>query len=205
MDESERDKDKFLKLIPANSTKMSKRPVTLDVLKSAYIAEGLSVQQLAERYFLTESQVQTIVDEAKLPELRKAYIREGLIKIQNQQLDQAQKLLDIELDFKRLRIIQLEKQLQDFMAYYGRHNDLYKRHPVTGAILHDTDGIPMQIHIPNVTREIMQLKESVTMSDGLKKLMTQLDDIINAKPKADHAGDGDIVDMHEIEGLFRPK
>lgn len=199
-----RDKDKSFKLVPAAETGKARTPVSMDVLKSAYIAEGLSVQALAERYFLTESQVQKIVDDAKLPELRRAYIREGISKIQNEQMDQAQKLLDIELNFKRLRITQLQKQLEDFMAYYGRHGDFCKRHPVSGDILKDTDGIPMQIHVPNVSREIAQLKESVTLSDGLKKLMAEIDDIINGKPKGEAVGDN-VIDMDEVDGLFRRK
>lgn len=199
-----RDKDKSFKLVPAPETGKARRPVSVDVLKSAYIAEGLSVKDIAERYFLSKEVVQKIVDDAKLPELRKAYILEGISKIQNEQMNQAQKLLDVELNFKKLRIIQLEKQLEDYLAYYGRHNDFYKRHPVSGDILKDTDGIPMQIHVPNVTREIAQLKESVTLSDGIKKLISQLDEIINKAPKGE-AADPDTIDMDQIDGLFRRK
>lgn len=204
MEDQGRDRDKAHRLVPAPETGKARTSVSVDVLKSAFIAEGLSVVQIAERYFLTESQVQKIVDEAKLPELRKAYVREGISKIQNEQINQAQQLLDIELSFKRLRITQLQKQLEDFMAYYGRHGDFYKRHPVSGEILKDTDGIPMQIHVPNVSREIAQLKESVTLSDGLKKLMAELDDIINGKPKGEAVGDN-VIDMSEVDGLFRKK
>lgn len=202
--DDQRDKDKSFKLVPSPETGKSRIPVSLDVLKSAYIAEGLNVTQIAERYFLSEGAVQKIVDEAKLPELRKAYVREGISKIQNEQVNQAQKLLDIELNFKKLRITQLEKQLEDFLAYYGRHGDFYKRHPVSGEVLKDTDGIPMQIHVPNVSREIAQLKESVTMSDGLKKLMTELDEIINGGRKGEAVGDN-VIDMDEVDGLFRKK
>jgi len=205
--EDNRDNDKKFKLVPAPETGKQRQAVSLDVLKSAYIAEGLSVQAIAERYFLSVEKVQSIVDEAKLPELRKAYVREGISKIQNEQVNQAQKLLDIELSFKKLRIQQLEKQLEDFLAYYGRHGDFYKRHPVSGEILKDTDGIPMQIHVPNVSREIAQLKESVTLSDGLKKLMSDLDDIINPKgPRGESVGeDANVIEMDEFDGLFRKK
>lgn len=205
--EDNREQDKKFKLVPAQDTGKARQIVSLDVLKSAYIAEGLSVQAIAERYFLPVEKVQSIVDEAKLPELRKAYVREGISKIQNEQVNQAQKLLDIELNFKKLRIQQLEKQLEDFMAYYGRHGDFYKRHPVSGEILKDTDGIPMQIHVPNVSREISQLKESVTLSDGLKKLMSDLNDIINPKgPRGESVGnDPNVIEMDEFDGLFRKK
>ena len=205
--EDNRDYDKKVKLVPAAETGKARTPVSLDVLKSAYIAEGLSIEQLAERYFLSIEAVKSIVEGAKLPELRKAYVREGISKIQNEQVNQAQRLLDIELNFKKLRIQQLEKQLEDFMAYYGRHGDFYKRHPVSGEVLRDTDGIPMQIHVPNVSREISQLKESVTLSDGLKKLMSDLDDLINPKgPRGEAVGDdANVIEMDEFDGLFRKK
>lgn len=203
--EEDRNKDKSYKLVPASETGMAKRlNVTMDVLKSAFIAEGLNAEQIADRYYLSVSQVQNVIEEHKLIELRKAYIREGLSKIQNDQLTHAQKLLDIEVNFKKLRILQLEKQLEDFVAYYSRHGDFYKRHPVSGEILKDTDGIPMQVYVPNVSKEIAQLKESVTLSDGLKKLLTQIDDIINSKPKMDVI-DGEIIDMTEYDGLFAKK
>lgn len=203
MDEN-RDNDKLLKLIPAQGTGQTHRAVSLDVVKSAYIAEGLNTQEIADRYFLSVSQVDRIIEENKLPELRKAYIRAGVSKIQNEQIGQAQRLLDVELNFKKLRILQLEKQLEDYLAYYARHGDFYKRHPLTGEILKDTDGIPMQVFVPNVSREISQLKESVTLSEGLKKLMTELDDIINGKPKGEAADDG-VIDMTEVDGLFKKK
>src|SRR6185436_20620216 len=133
--DDQRDKDKSFKLVPSPETRKSRNPVSLDVVKSAYIAEGLSVSEIAERYFLSENSIQKIVDDAKLPELRQAYIRAGLSKIQNEQLNQAQKLLDLELNFKKMRLIQLEKELEDFMAYFGRHGDFNQRHPVSGEIL----------------------------------------------------------------------
>lgn len=207
MDE-DRDKDKSHKLAPVPETGMPPSiSVSLDVLKSAFIAEGLSAEQLANRYYLSISQVEGIIEEHKLDELRKAYVRQGVSKIQNQQVNQAQKLLDLELNFKKMRLLQLEKVLEDFMAYYGRHGDFYKRHPVSGEILKDTDGIPMQVHVPNVSKEIYQLKESVTLSEGLKKLLTELDDIINGKPKGEAVGDGDgeVIDMAQYDGLFQKK
>jgi hypothetical protein len=202
----DRDEDKTIKLVPAPETGMSRRPVSLEVLKSAYIAEGLSVEGLAERYFLPVDQVAALIEEHQLPELRKAYIRTGIAKIQNQQVDQAQTLMDLELSFKKMRITQLQKQLEDFMGYFGRHGDFYKRHPVSGEILIDTDGIPMQIHVPNVSNEIKNLKESVTLSEGLKKLLTDIDDIINGKPKPTAVGDdGNVIDLEDFDGLFRKK
>lgn len=204
MDEN-RDKDKAFKLIPAPETGNMHRIVSLDVIKSAFIAEGLSGQEIAERYFLAKSQVDKLIEDHKLVELRKAYIREGVTKLQNAQLGQAQQLMDVELNFKKLRLIQLEKTLEDYLAYFARHGDFYKRHPVSGDILKDTDGIPLQIVVPNVYNEIRHLKETVTLSEGMKKLLTEIGDIINGKPKGEAVGDGngDVIDMAQIDGFFK--
>jgi hypothetical protein len=200
----DRDKDKFHKIVPSQGTGQTHRAVSLDVLKSSFIADGLSAQDISDRYFLSLGQVEKIIEDHKLPELRREYIRNGLSKIQDQQVNQAQRMLDVELNFKRMRLIQLEKEIEDYMAYYSRHGDFYKRHPTTGEILKDTDGISMQLHIPNVSREIKDLKESVTLSDGLKKLLSNLDEIINGKPKGEAVGDN-VIDMDEIDGLFKKR
>ena len=104
-----------------------------------------------------------------------------------------------------MRLIQLENQLRDFMAYYGRHGDFYKRHPSSGEILQDTDGIPMQVYIPSVAKEIHALKESVTVSEGITKLLSQIDDIINGKKKQAEVSDAGTIDMDEVDGLFKKK
>lgn len=178
--------------------------ISLDQVKSLYIGSGMSAEEIAKATFLPLAKITQIIDDHKLPELRREYIRQGFIKIQDQQIDQAQRLLDVELNFKKLRLIQLEKELEDYMAYYGRHGDFYKRHPVSGDILKDSDGIPMQLYLPDVTKEIKALKESVSLSDGLKKLLADVDAIINGKPKGE-AADPNIIDMAEIDGLFKPK
>lgn len=202
--EENRDKDKSHKLIPQQGTGQTHRAVSVDIVKSAYIADGLSAQEIADRYYLSLGQVEKLIEDHKLPELRREYIKEGLANIRNTQLGQAQTLLDLELNFKKMRLIQLQKQLEDFLAYYARHNDFYKRHPVTGEVLRDTDGIPMQVYIPNVAKEIHALKETVTLSEGLNNLLSQIDDIINGKPKGESASDN-IIDMDEIDGLFKKK
>lgn len=200
----DRDKDKSHKLIPQQGTGQTHRPVSVDVLKSAFIADGLSAQEISDRYYLSLGQVEKIIKENKLPELRREYIRDGLQKIRNTQLGQAQELLDIELNFKKMRLLQLQKMLEDFMAYYARHGDFYKRHPNTGEVLRDTDGIPMQVYLPNVAKEIHSLKETVTLSEGLNNLLSQIDDVINGKPKGESAGES-VIDMDEIDGLFKKK
>lgn len=183
------------------SIELPTRAVSMELLKKAYIAEGLTEEQISEKYYFPLDQVKSIVAENKLPELRNAYIREGLSKIQNAQLDQAEKLMNMELQYKRLRIVQLQNQLEDYMAYYAKHGDFYKRHPVSGDVLKNSDGIPMQLNVPNVTREINQIKESVTLSEGLKKILSQIDDIIN--PPLPGVDEDDVIDMDNIDGLFK--
>lgn len=210
MDGEDRDSDKKIFLVPSTEPGKAIRPISLDVIKTAYIAGGKSAEEIAKEYVLPIEQVKNLIKDHKLPELRQAFIREGLSKIQNKQLHQAERLMEIEVQFKKLRLAQLETQLEDYMAYYGRHGDLYKRHPTTGDILKDQNGIPIQILIPNVSREISQLKESVTLSEGMKSLLHQIDDIINSPKPAEYVGgteeDGeDIIDMGEFDGLFSKK
>lgn len=201
----DRDKDKSHKLVPQQGTGQTHRPVSIDVLKSAYIADGLSPQEISDRYYLSIGQVEKLVEDHKLPELRREYIKNGLATIKNTQLGQAQVLLDLELNFKKMRLIQLQKMLEDFMAYYARHGDFYKRHPSTGEVLRDTDGIPMQVYLPSVAKEIHSLKETVALSEGLNNLLSRIDDIINGKPKGEQAGDDNVIDMAEFDGLFSRK
>lgn len=159
----------------------SNLPVSLDIVKTVFIGEGLSAKEIAKRFDMPVDTIQRVIDQNKLEDLRAVYIRQGLTEIQNVQLTQAQKLMDMESNFKRMRLLQLEKTLEDFMAYYARHGHFYKVHPVTGEILMDTNGIPMQIRLPNVTKEIMDLKESVSLSEGLKVVLGQIDALINKK------------------------
>lgn len=199
--EDNRDRDRKHKLVPMKETGKARKPVSLDVVKSAYIAEGLSPKEISDRYFLDLNQVKSLIEQHKLEELRKAYIRQGLNELQNKQLAQTQKLMDMEANFKKLRIIQLEKELEDYVAYYQRHGDFYKRHPVSNEILRNTNGIPMQIRIPNAYNEIKQLKESVTVSEGLKELLTRLDDILNNAPE-EELFDSDVIDVSAYDSLF---
>ncbi len=197
MDGEDRENDKKFFLVPQAG--LRKQEVSLDVIKSTFIAGGKTVKEISEEFHLPESQIQRIVDDHKLPELRKAYLVEGLKNIKNVQLQQSQKLLDIENNFKKLRLIQLEKQLQDFVIYYERHGHFYKLHPATGDILRNIDGIPMQLTIPNVSKEIQQLKESVNMSEGLSQILNRIDEIINTPRKAENVySDAVDVDFTEI-------
>jgi hypothetical protein len=55
-----------------------------------------------------------------------------------------------------------------------------------------------------VSQEITQLKESVSLSEGLKQLLGQIDDIIN-KPKDVEQLDPNIIDVTNFNGLFQKK
>lgn len=202
MDGENRDKDKNT-LISTDGP--GNIPVSFDVIKSAFIAEGLSAQEIADRFFIPVHQVEALIDGENLPALRKAYVIQGIQKIQNVQLTQANKLMDLETDFKKMRIVQLEKELENLHAYFSRHGDFYKRHPSTGDILKNSDGIPMQIKLPNVSREIAQLKESVTMSEGVRQMLHRLDEIINKPKDAPRAEDPDTFDITAIDALFNKK
>lgn len=196
----DREYDKKRILYPANSNS----GVSLDVIKSKYIANGQSAEEIAEDVALPVAKIREIIENNKLPELRKAYAIQGIQKIQNTQLQQTNKLLDLENSFKKMRIIQLQEVLENHLAYYARHGDFYKRHPVHGEILKNSDGIPMQIQLPNVSRELSQLKESVTVSEGVRQLLHRLDEIINTGRPAEPAEDPDTFEITDFNEMFKP-
>lgn len=208
MDGENRDSDKKISYLPNKDVKaprlIKREGVSLDVIKSLYIASGLTADEIAEQTYQPVEKIESLIEQHNLPELRKAYVVEGIQKIQNTQLQQSNKLMNLENDFKKLRIVQLEKQLEDYLAYYSRHGDFYKRHPSTGEILKDTNGIPMQLKLPNVSREIAQLKESVTMSEGVRQLLHRLDEIINTGKKKDniYEGEGAVIDA-DYSAIFK--
>lgn len=179
--------------------------VGLERIKNEYIVEGSSVSDLAMKYNVPMGVVEKLVEDNQLDKLRAAHIKHGLAQLQNIQLVQAEKLISLENQFKRIRIIQLEKTLADYMAYYSKYGHFYKVHPITLEVLKDTNGIPIQIKIPNVGPEITQLKESFSLSEGLKQLLSNIDDIIN-KPKDLENLSPDIIDVtNDFNNLFRKK
>lgn len=178
--------------------------VGVEHIKVAYIVEGCSASDLAAKFYLPVQSIEKIIRDNDLDKLRAAHIKHGLAQLQSMQLVQAEKLMDLETKFKKIRIIQLEKTLEDYMAYYSRHGHFYKVHPITLEVLKDTNGIPIQIKIPNVAHEISQLKESVSLSEGLKMLLGQIDDIIN-KPKDVEKLDPNVIDVTNFNGLFQKK
>jgi len=190
MDDENRKQDKKHFYYPESS----RYGISKDVIKSKYIADGLSAEDIAKETRLPLKTIEEVIDNEKLSELRKAYVVQGIQKIQNTQIQQANKLMDLENNFKRMRIIQLEKALENYLAYYSRHGDFLSRHPVTGDILKDLDGIPMQIRIPNISKELIQLKESVTISEGMRSMLHRLDEIINTR-KEDVVDDENVIDV----------
>ena len=179
-------------------------PISMEVIKNTYIVEGLSAQELSDRFHIPYTVVDTFIRENELDKLRAAHIKHGLAQLQNTQLVQAEKLMTLESQFKKMRILQLEKILHDYMAYYSKYNHFYKVHPVSQEILKDTNGIPMQIKLPNITHEISQLKESFNLSEGLRLLLGQIDDIIN-RPKDVENINRDVVDITQYDNLFLKK
>lgn len=181
--------------------------IGVEHIKAAYIVEGCSASDLATKFLLPITVVEKIISENSLDKLRAAHIKHGLGQLQSMQLVQAEKLMSIETQFKKIRIIQLEKTLEDYMVYYSRHGHFYKVHPVTQEILKDTNGIPIQIKIPNVAHEISQLKESVSLSEGLKQLLGNIDAIINnnGQPKDTTPLDDGVIDVTNFNGLFEKK
>lgn len=194
----------LIKLSPMEETGMSHLSIPVEQIKSVFICEGISAKEIAVRFFLSEGQIQKIITDNKLEELRSAYLRQGISELQNVQINQAQKLMNLETKFKSMRIIQLEKILEDHIAYHQRHGHFYKLHPVTGEILRDTNGLPIQLKLPNITKEITDLKETVSLSEGLKQLLSKLDDIIN-KPKDAERIDSETIDMAKFGNLFEAR
>lgn len=202
-DDQKNDLDSKIMLHPSVESG-KRRPVSLEHLKSVYICEAITEKELAERFAISEVEVRRIVKENKLQDLREAHIRNGLAQLQNVQVKQAEKLMDLESQFKRMRILQLEEILKDYMTYFSRHGHFYKVHPHTGDILKDSNGIPMQIRLPNITKEITDLKEAVTLSEGMKNLLNQIDKVIN-KPKDVESLDDGTIDMSSLGNIFQAK
>lgn len=177
--------------------------VVLEKIKNDFVCDGLSPDELSTKYNVPVEIVNNLISQQKLPDLRSAYIKQGIIQLQNTQLSQAEKLMNLENQFKRMRIAQIESTLQDFLNYYKTYGHFYKVHPISKEILKDPNGLPMQIKIPNIGKEIMELKESFTLSEGLKQMLSHLDDIFN-KPKDTEKLDSTIIDV-EVDTMFQKR
>ena len=117
MDGEDREKDKKLNILPMREAgaprSLQRDGVSVDVIKSMYIASGMSPEEISKQTFLPIERINELIGSHNLPELRKAYIIEGVKKIQNVQIQQSHKLMDLENNFKKMRIVQLEKELEE--------------------------------------------------------------------------------------------
>jgi hypothetical protein len=204
MSNDSRELDKNTKLVTDLTIAPADNELNVDALKTAFIVESLDAKSLATKFAISESTAAFYIEKYKLEDLRSSHVKEGLTTIKNVQLSQAEKLMDIESQFKRMRILQLESILEDHAAYFQRHGHFYRTHPVTGEILLDHDKMPVPIKLPNVTKELNDLKESVTMSEGLKHILSQIDDVIN-KPKPQERLSDDPIDMLALDDMFKRK
>lgn len=176
------------------------KTISMDVVKRAFVTEGMTSEEISEALNIPKKDVDQIIKDLDLRNVRKNLIKSGVKKIEHKQIDQAKSLMNLDISFKKLRLIQLEKQLEDFAAYYATHGDFYKRHPTTDKILKDTNGMPIQIPIPNVAKEIGHIKESLNLSQGLKNLLQHVDDILNTKKeeRLDDPEESQIIDMDAL-------
>jgi len=147
--------------------------IKLDVIKAAYIGEGLNAIQISEKFSIPVDTVQAIIQEGKLISLRRIMVRDGLHRLQNKQVRHAQDLLELENSFKHMKIQQLKVVMEDHMAYLAEYGDFYRRNK-DGEILLDQNGIPSQIKLPNAAKDIKEIKDSLVMGEGLKKILEQI-------------------------------
>lgn len=182
-------------------TNLNNEVLSFEEFKNDYICSGSSEAELATKYKLPLSVVSRAVEVEKLDVLRKAHIKHGLAKLQNTQIAQADKLMNIESTFKQMRILQLEKQLEDCAAYYSRHGHFNRINPITREILKDINGMVIPIKLPNVSKEILELKESVSLSEGLKNVLSQIDELIN-KPRDEELDLKDVTSSNSFDNLF---
>lgn len=122
--------------------------------------------------------------------------------------DQGDRLLSLESQFKEMRIKQIEGQVQEYLAYFHKHNHFLKVHPITGEVLKDTNGLPIMINIPSLLKEILQLKETITFSEGLDKLVEELEGVFppvidKAKVKSNVGSDYTLPTVTSFDGLFK--
>lgn len=188
----QRVRDKKIIIIPERK-KISKKlkaetdRTDLDVIKTTYIVEGLSPKQISDRFHLPLTMVKTIIKEEKFDKLRRIHIRHGLQLLQNEQVCQAKDILDLESKFKSIRLVQLKDKLNDYMAYFSRHGDFYRRDPTSGEILKDNNDIPMQIALPNAAREMKEMKEAVIMASGITRILDQIELVLKGEDTTEGA------------------
>lgn len=202
MDDSNENKPN-LTILPVDPEQESAR--NEKEIEIQYVGGGKTCKEISEDLQLPYKYVRSIIRKNKLSDLRNVYLHKGIKKIQNKQLDQAERMLNVQHRFRWMRLKQLEDMLKEYMAYYERWGDFKLRHPDTLEILYSSNGIPKQLNLPRVTQEINSLKEGFTLSQGLKQLLYQIDDILN-KPKPPDRADSPEFEHSDIyDAVFKKK
>jgi len=116
---------------------------------------------------------------------------------------QGDRVLSLESQFKEMRLAQLERQVNEYIAYFHKHGHFLKIHPVTGEVLNDTNGLPIQIKIPSLIQEIQQLKETINFSAGLDTLVNELVDITNQQSKKKVDNNNKLPSVTSFNELFK--
>lgn len=147
--------------------------LNLDQIKAAYIADSLTPTQIADKFNIPVATVRAVIKEGRLIELRRIHVRDGLHRLQNKQIKHAQDLLELENNFKHMKIQQLKLTMEDHMAYLSYHGDFYRR-GADGEIVKNKDGIPVTIPLPSADKTIKQLKDSLVMGEGLKQILAKI-------------------------------
>lgn len=117
--------------------------------------------------------------------------------------NQGNRMLSIEAQFKEMRIKQLESLIEEYIAYFHKHGHFKKVHPISGEVLRDTNGLPIQISVPNVLREINQLKETMIFSEGLDKLVENLETCIEETIARKQPATFNIPTINTFNHLFK--
>ena len=153
----------------------SNKKIKIEQIQNSYITENVTLEELAITYNLDSVFLVDLAKEEDWLSLRKKFIQEGMEKIQNDQVDYGKQLMDMGATLNKLKTKQLTEQTDAYVAYYAKHGHLNMISSADGSILRDMNGIPIPMKIPNVTREIAALKEGILVSDGLRKLMAQVE------------------------------
>ena len=156
-----------------------RKTVALETLKYEYLTENLSVKDIATKHRIKTDTVRLIIRDNQLDVVKKSMLSYGLMKIKNKQLSQAEQLMNIDCEFRQIRIGQLQGRLQEFKDHHEKHGDFYVRNPENNEILIDVNGFKVSFPVNNVIQEIQEMKESISLSVGLEELLHKIDDIIH--------------------------
>jgi len=184
------------------SEKSSRKNISKYSLKILFVAHGKSLEEISNETDIALSSLQNLCEMEKWEELRNIHIASGLQKIQNRQVNQATKLLDLENKFKELKIIQLEKILESYIAYYDKFGHLFQTDLISGEIIKNDAGIPIKLKIPDVSKEIRDIKESMITGAGVHQILEKIERIVEKSNFVRKDESPDIIDISEYSELF---